>query len=80
VKYPVYKKYASGEIEKICSDELIVLVHVRKSGSEITVVKSKGMVYACMHFQKNWEPATRDEFEKAYGEAQFELQKAMTIL
>lgn len=74
MKYPIYKKGAVTW-HKINSDRFAVTVILMPSVTKIRLAENKDIVEDIMQ-DEYMVDCTRDEFEKAYGEAQWKLTQA----
>lgn len=76
-KYPIYRKFKNGkEFMKLNSTGILLSVYCcRENHFTIIHTDSQDMIEN-FHNPANSDVITRDEFEKAYGRAQFILSKA----
>lgn len=68
--YPIYRKYQNGmEFHKLISDTEMISVYKARYGYRI-MISTNGMIRQDVVSDEVAMPSNRDEFEKAYGEAQ----------
>lgn len=65
-----YKVMSEGQFVTVCNEGSFYSIR--------TDIDEESVGYIINHPRN--KPITREEFEKAYGEAQFHLQKAMTVV
>jgi hypothetical protein len=74
--YPIYRKFHNGkEFHKINSENEAVSILVNKNFTRILLTKNAMVIGDAMDETLSAE-ITRDEFEKVYGMAQYQLSKA----
>lgn len=79
-KYPVYRKFRNGkEFHKVISDTHSVSVLKMRTGYRIIVCANTIHMADVMDDALAMD-STRDEFEKVYGEAMWELNRANTVV
>lgn len=84
MKYPIYRKFKNGrEFHKVISETHYISVWIQpKHGQNIyrIVMGFNAWTLGEILGDDLSQASNRDEFEKAYGEAQHQFQKAMTIV
>lgn len=75
--YPIYRKFQNGkEFMKLNSNGILLKVNMARGNNfTITHTENQFMIEDFHNPELSME-STRDEFEKAYGHAQFLLSKA----
>jgi hypothetical protein len=77
-KYPIYRKFQNGkQFMKLNSNGVLVTVYmIRGNSFSISHADNNQWLNQDFHNPELSMDSSRDEFEKAYGEAQFLLTKA----
>lgn len=76
-KYPIYKKSKNGkEFMKLNSDGFMIKVYFLKDNRFTIVHTDNKITVSEMHDLDLTDESTRDEWEKAYGQAQYLLCKS----
>ncbi len=75
-KQPIYRKFKNGkEFMKLSSNGMLIKVYLlRENDFTLTHTKNQFMIQDFHNTEISME-SNRDEFEKAYGQAWFQLSK-----
>jgi len=75
--FPIYRKFLNGrEFMKLNSDGKLIKVKLIRDNSWAIALTENSLMVADFHNTELSTESSRDEFEKAYGQAQYLLTKA----